>query len=173
MDPALHLNPSPGSSLVEMIAPSIDAARQLIVDLGLRPYLVFSVVIRWTGGEPHRGEPRVIFEAPLLPVPEVENIEQLNRELRSGGTLTRGEVRLTQISPRYTADDIATLFPCELQKSDEHFIEIRIDERDGLTQRQRYVMAGVPERRPEEFDWAVRLKKQDESRLRDGRVRNA
>jgi hypothetical protein len=170
-DPQLHLNPSPQTSLAESLGATIDLARQIAVDIGLRPYLVFSVVIRWSGGEPHRGNPTVIWERPFLPVPKVENIEQLNKELRPFGTVSRGEIRLTKLSPRYTADDIALMFPCELRKSDEHFVEVRIDERDGRTNRQRYTVSGVPERKT--FEWTVRLEKQDEARLRNGRVRNA
>ena len=168
-DPGLRRNQRPSSSFVEDMAPVADDMRQMLVDFGLRFYEVFSVVVRWSAGERGRGVPKVVFERPFLPVPKVEGIDRVSRSLRSGGTVARGEIRLSQISPRYTQDDIISLFPRELRDDEEHFIEVRGDGRDGATVRARYTVSGVPERRA--LEWTVRLEKQDEDRTRGGRPR--
>jgi hypothetical protein len=168
-DGALGLLTRPQCSLVEQMAGTVDEMRQMLVDFGLRYYQVFSIVVRWSGGARHRGDAAVVAETPFLPVPKVDNIERVDRELRPAGSVKRGEIRLSQISPRYTADDILLLFPRELRDDEEHYIEVRGDQRDGATVRDRYVMAGKPERGP--WGWSVRLTKADENRMRDGSPR--
>ncbi len=168
-DTDLHRNPRPSCSLVESFAGLVDDMRQMEVDLGLRYYEVFSVVVRWSGGERDRGTPTVISEKPFLPVPEVTGMGNVGRDLRSAGNVRRGEIWLRKLSPRYSEDDIVLLFPRELQSNEEHFIEVRGDARDGSTVRRRFHIAGEPERKP--FEWQVRLIKQDEDRTRGGQPR--
>lgn len=166
-DRGLHLLARPECSLAEDMAEVVDDLRQMLVDEGLRPYEVRSVVVRWSGGERHRGTPSVVFERPFLPIPRVHGISGVARDLRPGGTVKRGTVTLTGISPRYTLEDILELIPRDLQRGEEHFIEISLDKREGNPARLRYVVSGTPERRP--LDWTVKLTKQDENRDRSGR----
>lgn len=166
-DPGLHLLRDPRCSLVEDLAEEVDDLRQILVDEGLRPYEVWSVVVRWSGGERHRGTATVVSEKPYLPVPKVSGLSSGNRELRAGGSVKRGQVTITGLSPRYTAHDILHLFPRDLAAGEEHFVEIRLDARAGNPLRLRYVVSGFPERRA--LDWIVRLTKQDENRDRAGR----
>lgn len=172
-DQRLHGNARPERSLVEELGAIVDEARQMKTDFGLRPYEVWSVVVRWSGGERHRGEPTVRWEQQLLPTPLVEGFARLGRELREGGAVERGTVRMVEVSPRYTEDDIDLLFPRRsLGSSEEHFIEVRVDGRDGAqVKRRRFVVSAVPERRPDRFDWEVQLTKQDEDRTRRGAPR--
>jgi len=170
LDGALHRNPRPECSLVESMAPIVDEMRQMLVDAGLRYYEVFTVVVRWSGGERHRGTPQVLSEQPFLPIPEVSGTSGVDRELRPGGSVRRGGIWLRKLSPRYTSDDILLLFPRELRPDEEHFIEVRGDSRDGAnTPRDRYVIVGRPERKA--WGWEVRLLKADEDRTRQGAVR--
>lgn len=164
-------NAQPAQSLVERLGTVADNLRQLYTDFGLRPYEVFSVVVRWTGGSRHRGVAQVVSETPFLPTPKVEQVASVELAARAGGVVQRGTVRLSELSPRYTEDDIRVLFPRELLAGEEHFIEMRVDARDGSTARKRYVVSGTPERRPGDFDWTVRLTKQDEDRTRTGGLR--
>lgn len=169
IDGALHRNPRPECSLVESMAPIVDEMRQMAVDMGLRYYEVFTVVVRWSAGERHRGTPTVISEQPFLPIPEVVGVGNVDRELREGGAVKRGGIWLRKLSPRYTIDDILLLFPRELRDDEEHYIEVRGDSRDGNTPRDRYVIVGRPERKA--WGWEVRLLKADEDRTRGGRPR--
>lgn len=166
-DTTLHRNPRPACSLVESFGDLVDDMRQLEVDMGLRFYEVFSVVVRWSGGERDRGTATVISERPFLPVPVVDGLGNGRRDLRAAGKVSRGEIWLRKLSPRYTEDDIVLLFPRELRADEEHFIEVRGDSRDGSTVRRRYHIVGEPERKA--FEWQVRLVKQDEDRTRGGR----
>lgn len=170
VDSSLHRNRRPECSLVESMAPLVDEMRQMVVDAGLRYYEVFSVVVRWSGGERHRGDPVVIGEQPFLPIPEVVGVGNVDKELRAGGAVRRGGIWLRKLSPRYTIDDILLLFPRELRPDEEAFIEIRGDSRDGTkTPHDRYVIVGRPERKA--WGWEVRITKADEDRTRQGGVR--
>lgn len=169
LDPSLHRNARPACSLVESFGPLVDDMRQLEVDLGLRFYEVFSVVVRWSGGERGRGTATLVSEMPFLPVPQVTGLGNGRRDLRAAGNVKRGEIWLRKLSPRYTEDDIVLLFPRELRDDEEHFIEVRGDARDGSTARRRYHIVGEPERQA--FEWQVRLIKQDEDRTRGGAPR--
>ena len=169
LDGNLHRNRRPECSLVESMAPLVDQMRQMVVDEGLRYYEVFSVVVRWSGGERHRGTPTVIAETPFLPIPQVVGVSGVDRELRAGGAVKRGGIWLRKLSPRYTIDDILLLFPRELRSDEEHYIEVRGDSRDGSTPRDRYVIVGRPERKA--WEWEVRLEKADENRTRGGAPR--
>lgn len=171
-DHRLHSNVDPSRSLVEELGGIVDEARQMVTDLGLRPYQVWSVVVRWSGGERHRGTASVRSELQFLPTPNVDGVARVSKDLREGGSVVRGTVRMTELSPRYTEDDIELLFPrSTLAQGEEHFIEVRHDARDGRTERRRYVVSALPERRPGRFDWEVQLTKQDEDRTRRGAPR--
>lgn len=171
-DPRMHALAVPERSLVEEMGSVVDEARQLVTDLGLRPYQVWSVVVRWSGGERHRGTPTVRSEMQFLPTPLVESQSRVSKELREAGSVLRGNVRMVEVSPRYTEDDIDLLFPrATLGIGEEHFIEVRMDARDGQSERRRYVVSSLPERRPGRFDWEVGLTKQDEDRTRRGAPR--
>ena len=153
-------------SLVESLGDVTDDIRQLYTDFGLRPYTVHVVRQRWTGGQIGRGEVQVVFDQPLLPSPEVVGIASIERTSTNAGRINRGDVTLYKVSPRYTEDQITRYFSTELRDDEEGFIEIRIDNRDGQTERKRYVVVGTPERRPGRFEWVVRLRKQDRNRSR-------
>ena len=170
-DPQIHPNPNPSASLVESFGELVDDLRQIATDFGVRPYRVFSVVYKWTGGEVGRGEAVVHRVEELLPTPVVK--QNVRGESRSAGVVERGDAYLEQVSPRYTEDQIRTLFPCvkngQFSEPYQGFVEVTMDARDGKSDRRRYQVIGVPERRAEKFDWRVRLIRQDENRDRDGR----
>ena len=167
-DPALHPNHAPQRSLVESLGDVADDLRQLYTDVGLRPYRMLSVVYRWTGGEVGRGEPIVVSQEDFLPTPNVT--PAVRGSLREGGLVERGDVRVTQISPRYTEAQVRGLFHCNpLPAGMEGFIEIVMDARDGDdSPRRRFTVIGVPVREADRFHWTATLTRQDASRLPDG-----
>jgi hypothetical protein len=170
-DPDLHPNRRPGRSLVECFGGMVDDLRQLNTDFGLRPYRMFSIVVRWTGGEVGVGEPKVVSEVEFLPTPNI-GMEGVRQKMGETGKGERGEIRVTEISPRYTEDDINALFHLQpIPDGGDAFIEIRMDERDGSTIRRRFTPL-VPTRRPGKFDWAVTLKRQNQNEHRDTSVDN-
>lgn len=163
---------APGG-VVESLGGTVDQLRQLAVDMGMRPYRVFSVIVRWTGGEVGRGDAVVESEREFLPRPVVKDMTSVRGVAHAAGRNERGSVELSEVSPRYTEDDIRGLCHCgKLSQDREGFIEIRVDERDGQTDRRRFVVKDVPHRNAEGFEWRVRLLKQDQDRARNGTVRN-
>ena len=160
---------NPRATLVARLGPTIDAARQIAVDLGARYYDVLSIVVRWSGGERGRGDPVVVSERRFVPTPKVKGVQDVDRQLVPGGQVRRGNVKLTGISPQYSYDDILQLCPRDLRPDEEHFIELVGDGRDGKPPRSRYTVVGDPEHKV--ASWEVRLVKADEDRLRDGRPR--
>lgn len=167
-DPALH--PVDGSrTLVDDMGELVDDMRQIGVDLGLTPYRVFAVRLRWSGDRVGSGTPAVELEEEFLPTPRVD-LAGLRREAREpGGYVERGTIRMDRVSPRYTEDQIASLCARgKLPPNVEAFIEVRMDARDPNALRRRFVVAEAPVRRAERFDWLVRLLPQDDPRRRSG-----
>lgn len=170
-DPGLHPNPSPERSIVESLGAVVDDARQLLTDFGMRPYRVFSIVVEWSGSDRGRGLPRVVSEQEILPTPEVD-FAGLRGQMRSAGKVDTGGATLRELSPRLTEEDIELLFHVQpLPAGQEGFIEIQMDRRDGEARRRRFVVQGAPQRKPEDFEWTVRLASQEGKRERSGRVR--
>ena len=147
-----------------------DDLRQLYTDIGLRPYRVFSVVVAWSGGAVGRGTPAVVSEKELLPTPEVD-LRPVRSEMRTGGKVEEGEARLRQISPRYTEEDVEVLFHRHpLPPGHEGFLEVRVDARDGETERRRFVVRGAPYRKAEAFEWVVGISRQRQDRKPNGQL---
>jgi hypothetical protein len=170
-DGGVRPNPNPSASLFESMGSVADDMRQIATDLGARPYRVFSIVLRWSGGEVGKGTPQVVGETEYLPTPML-TFGGVRGAVRSAGRVDRGNARLSEVSPRYTEDEISALFHVKpLAAGMQAFIESRIDERDGQTQRRRYVLAGPPWRDVENFQWVVPLQTEDAARSRSGEVR--
>jgi len=170
-DANLHPNPRPGKSLVEEFGSIVDDLRQLNTDFGLRPYRVFSIIVRWTGGASGRGDAVVESEVEFLPTPRVMDLTGMASVATPGGVLQRGDATLREVSPRYTEDEIRAMthrIPLPLDR--DGFIEVRIDQRDGSTVRRRFVVIAVPYRSADGFQWRVTLSSQQGDRHRDGSV---
>lgn len=168
-DPAIGANPLPCRSLVEGLGEVADDLRQLYTDFGLRPYRLFSVVVSWSGGEIGRGTASVASETEFLPTPKVD-VRPLSREATEAGEVERGQIRVSEISPRYTEEDIRVLFHTQpLPAGHEGFVEMRMDGRDGkYAVRHRLIVADTPWRQADKFQWTVRMVAQDEPRSRTG-----
>ena len=165
-DPLVAPADEPSGSLVEEFGGIVDDLRQLYTDVGLRPYRVFLVRVRWGGGEIGRGEATVVSEAELLPTPEVD-FTPLRTEIKSGGKVERGGFTLREISPRYTEDEILDLF--HVERGFQVFVEVRHDSRDGQQpKRRRFTVKDVPWRKAKDFQWVARLQVEEQARNRDG-----
>jgi len=172
-DPRLHPLRDPLCSLAEELGPTADELRQIATDFGLRPYRLFSVVVRWSGGAKGRGESRVISETEFLPTPKLSP-RSIRGEARTGGIEEVGNISVTEISPRYTEEDIRVLFVVQPPPDgDEAFLEVRLDSRTGdQNRRRRFVIQGVPSLDAENFQWTARLRAQGATRNPDGSVKN-
>jgi len=165
-------NPNPGRSIVAGFAGVVDGLRQLETNAGLRPYRVFAVVVKWSGGEVGRGDPTVESEVELLPTPLVR-LKGIRFENKPGGKTDRGYVEVSEVSTRYTEEQLLTAFHVKqpLGEGREAFYEIVRDARDGQPGlRRRFVLRQVPDHDAENFQWILRLSAQDKSRGKDGQV---
>lgn len=166
--PGLHPNPAPSRSLVEELADVADDLRQLQTDFGLRPYRVFSVLQHWSGGRVGAGLVATVREIEFLPTPLVD-VLPVKRRMTEGGFTEDGDTWLKEISPRLTEDEVQNLVaPQGLQAGDDPFIEVRMDARDGQSERRRYTVQGPPVRDAGAFQWKVRLVKANPDRSRQG-----
>jgi len=167
-DPRLH-GVDGERSLAADLAETADELRQIAADLGVRPYRIFSVRIRWSGSVVGAGVPSVVLEEEFLPTPRI-NLERMRREAREpGGYVERGIVKMDRISARYTEDQIDALCVGRLAPAnEERLIEVRLDSRQGEPARRRFAVAEAPFLRAESFEWIVRLVPQDDPRERSG-----
>jgi len=156
-------------SLGDELSEVVDDAQQLVADLGLRPYRVFSVVEQWSGGTRGRGTLAIVRELEITP-PPVLSMRSLRRDMKSAGVVERGELTLERISPRYTEEEIRSLFPTNLDAGQYAYIEQRWDGRNGGDpQRRRFTISSVPFLEiPRRFQWSVRVKPQDDPRGSNG-----
>lgn len=163
---------APERSFVESCGELVDEMRQLYTDYGLRPYRVFAVVVRWTGGASGAGTAAVVGEAEFLPTPKLVDTRSVRTQAQSGGAINQGKVELLQLSPRYTEDEIRLLTFCgmSLPKGHDGFIEVRLDDRDGNAERRRFVAKAAPYRDAKGLQWKVELSSQQGDRSRDGRL---
>ena len=144
--------------------------RQLKTDLGLRPYRVVSVLLSWSGRKVGVGIPSVVREVERLPTPLVD-LSPVRTSNRSAGKVEEGSAYLREVSPRYTEAELqGVLFQGELQPGQEGFLEVRHDSRDGVTERRRFGVEGVPYRAAGKFQWVVKLKRQRPDRKTDGKL---
>lgn len=167
-DPSLEPPRNPGQSLFEELGAIADDVRQINVDLGGRPYRCFSVVVRWSGGQIGKGTAAVVSETELTPTPFVD-LRPMRSEMTAAGKKEAGFVKMKELSPRFTEDDIRTLFHVQpLPAGHQGFIEVRHDQRDGETARRRYTVRGVPWRDIDNFQWIARMSDEEQNRNRDG-----
>lgn len=152
-------------SLGDELGEVVDDAFGIVAELGLRPYRVFSVIEQWSGGTRGRGDVSIVSEVEITPPPML-NYRPLRRDMGSAGTVERGEVTLERISPRYTEEEIASIFPTSVERGQYAYIEARFDGRNGgEPQRRRFAIASVPYLEiPRRFQWVVRLRPQDDPR---------
>jgi hypothetical protein len=133
---------------------------------------VLSVTYRWTGGEIGRGRPEVVSESEFLPTPEVSSMTSVRRTLLSGGNVERGGLTMTQVSPRYTEEQLNYLCygvdECR-GPSFQTFVEVSVDRRDGdRTKRRRFTIAAAPYRDVDAMSWRVDMVRQDVERTPSG-----
>jgi hypothetical protein len=160
---------NPLDTLTEELGIVVDEARELEVELGLRPYRVFTVVVEWDGGEVGRGVQRVVSEREFLPTPKV-SFGGLSSKITEGGRQEGGTAQLSRISPRMTETEIRRSFPSDLGPTQQYFIEIQMDRRDGIAPRRRFVVTGVPFRDAEKFEWRATLFLQNGERKPAGQL---
>lgn len=163
---------APQLSLVEEQSGLVDELRQLQTDVGLRPYRVFSVIVKWDSGELYRGTQSIVGEKEFLPTPLVD-LRPMYSVVKESGVFEHGDVVLREISPSLTEDQIRELFfnGAELPPGQQGYIEVRHDARKGNTpRRRRFIVRGAPWHDAERFQWIASLSDEEHDRLPSGEL---
>lgn len=164
-----------GTTLIDSLGGVVDCVRDLYTTLGLRTYEVSLVWTRWTGGERGVGNEFVVQVLPLLPTPKLSDLSSLELQLKEIGSNEQGTLTVTELSSRYTEDLLlgraGPLVSGEAIPPDVNFFwEVFLPSKRGEGIRRRFTPASAPSKRPDSFDWEIRLMQQDEARQRDGRL---
>jgi hypothetical protein len=97
-------NEACGVDLIANLSKVADNIRGIAGNMGLRPYEVRIITLRWTGGYRGEGVPEVVDELLLDPVPLVETINNIDQRLEAFGLDDMGEIQISEISLRYNED---------------------------------------------------------------------
>lgn len=166
--------PSWQQPLADRLVPVVDRIRQLNTTFGIRPYRVFLVHLQWPNriGE---GEPFELSRREILPTPRVMDMTSTSEVLRFAGLTEEGSLKIDQISPKYTEDDLMGRTPDLVDpaiprtglRNAEFFWEV-VERRnsDPPSIPRRYVPSAVPSIGRDRFDWTVALTKQSADRPR-------
>lgn len=149
------------NTLAHRFTQRADRLRQLNTRFGIRPYRVFLVYRKDQGEEFGTGNTRVVSRVEILPAPKVR--PNLTRALMSGGIVPMGAVELTEVSARYTHDElIGRSHPVDgeitLDPPWEFHYEVVEDGRDGsVPAPQYYRPLGEPVREAGNVQWKLTL----------------
>lgn len=158
-------------NLVKELTPTVDAVRDIHTQLGTRGYIVKVVRTVWSGGERGVGVEQVMWEKHILPTPLISDVKAVRQELLSIGTQEMGEVQVSEISPRYTEDDLMGRESdgSPVPKDQVVYWEIQDDigNPNGST-RRRFTPIAAPFRDPTQFEWSIQLVRARGDRTRAG-----
>jgi hypothetical protein len=158
------------NTLCQKLIPLADGVRDLATQLGARPYRVFLVKTQWSEGERGLGIEEIIEETEILPVPKLSSMDGIALQLQSIGIDEIGTTKVSEISGRYTEDQLRGLGPGgeELPKDQNFYWEIVFMRTDGEQPRRRFLPRGVPDYKPTRIQWEVTLLRASRDRQRDG-----
>lgn len=148
---------------------TVDAARDVRVGLGLRPYIVRIVRTRWSGGVRGGGQEVVVHEMPILPVPKLTDLTSLQEVVTSVGLSEAGSVFLSEVSGSYTEDQLLGNYAGGNPpgRDEKVFYEVEFTGPGG-GERRRFSPVSAPSYSATSFQWTVQLVRQQESRTRSG-----
>jgi hypothetical protein len=167
--------PEARGSLANRLSRTADRVRQVATRLGARPYRLVLVWCRWTGDVRGEGEMQTFREMEILPCPKVATLDSVTFSVFHAGTIPAGSIKVTEVSTRYTFDELQGHMAPELHEDVipqpwTFFYELREDGRgDALPIRQRFTLLTVPTRDAENVQWTLMLERRSEDRDREGK----
>lgn len=167
-----------GEKLAKSFASSLisaaDSIRDLYVQFGLRTYLVSIIRTGWTGGKRGMGVEYVKEEIEVLPTPRLSTLDSVTEILQPVGLDEIGYVMLSEISGRYTEDELLGRIKdgIPLGKDEQVFYEIHFPQKDGNPGiRRRFLIRAAPFYSAERLQWSIQLQRAHEDRTRAGELR--
>jgi len=159
-------------TLGQKLIPVVDNVRNLFTKFGLRPYKIRIVRVKWSGGRRGRGVPHIARQEDLLPTPLVDDLNALTEVLEPIGMDETGTIVVSEISGRFTDDQLRYLDDDGEQPGpdEEIFYEIEYPQPDGSggDVMRRFTLRGAPHYDANRFQWSVRLERAQEDRTRQG-----
>jgi len=149
----------------------LDELRQLAADFGARPYRVFLVRTRFSGNKRGIGAEVLVSEKEITPPPKVEPPQSINRQLLDIGMDEQGGLSISEISPRYTENELLGLDPDGkgIPDNETFYYEVTLMREDpGSLRRRRYMIQGVPSFSATGLYWTVRLVRSGSDRTAPG-----
>lgn len=159
------------ASVVGSLGDVADNLRDVGVRLGIRPYRVRLVWTRWTGRRRGHGVEEVVRTEEVLPMPKVDGIESISADATQWGVEESGGVTVSQISPRYTEDQLRGRGPNgePLTAAEQFYWEVEAPGVGGSPgERRRFTVATTPVYQPGRLHWVVGLVRAHEARERSG-----
>jgi hypothetical protein len=172
--PANYMDPSSiqlDQTLARTLIPVADNLRDLFTQFGLRPYRVKVVRVQWSDGARDQGTPIVVAENHLLPTPKMTGLDGVSEVLNPVGLDEQGSVVISQISGRYTEENLRGMDDdgTPIADNEEFFYEVEfISESGQPTFRRRFQLRGAPAYFAGKFEWQITLERTREDRARNG-----
>lgn len=167
------------SSLAVDLTDVVDDIRQLYTDFGMRSYRVFLTHIIWGSGTVGVGAPSVLSRQEVLPTPLVRDLSGVSQMLAATGLQEEGQIVVSQISPKYSEDDLMGQTP-DLQDpalmrtsgTDRQFFwEVESNRRiEPRGVPRRFTPVSAPSLSRDGFSWTISLVRQDFDSSRSGSV---
>lgn len=169
-------------TLAAKLTPVVDRIRQLRTKFGVQQYRVFLVHVQWTGLRRGMGEGQEVSRVEILPTPTVSDLQGVQEIARALGRTEEGGVSVTEISARYSEDDLRGFTPDlvdpeqprTLRPNVEFYwevVEARANRPDPV--RRRFTLAAAPSLSRDTTQWRVQLTRMDYDRSRSGATRGS
>lgn len=158
-------------TLARRFIPLADTLRNMLTKFGLRTYRVAMVRTRWSGPRRGQGVPTVVSNDVILPTPKISSFDAIAQVAQAVGYDEVGSIELTQISGRFTEDQLRGYGPkgTDIPLNEEFFYEIEFFPNDGSpSQKRRFYPDAAPSYSPGALQWSLRLVKANEDRARNG-----
>ena len=159
------------TTLVSKLRGKVDKVRTVAVKLGLRPYRVFLIHVKWTGGIKGQGSEKMVSWNEIWPNPRLSIQDResggLFRDMTSWGMIEEGMVTAIGISLSYTEDQLLGLGEggIAILPDREFFWEIREDgARTPTPRRRRFHPDDVPHQTA--TGWVMKLRKSQKNPIR-------
>ena len=165
--------PSIPNTLAQRLIPCVDHIRDLYTKFGVRPYIIRQVWTRWSQGERGEGVEDVVRTVMILPTPRIDALTALDKQSTVIGDEEFGELMVSEISGRYTEDELCGRGPQGESIADDlnFYYEIEFPDQHnehGPATRRRFSVSGVPSYSADTFQWKMLLMRAGENRLRNG-----
>jgi hypothetical protein len=147
-----------------------DSLRDMLTKFGLRTYKVSILKVEWSGNRRGRGTPQVVSELAVLPTPKISAIDSLSEIIQAGGGLESGSLELTQISGRFTEEQLRGHANDgePIPANQEFFYEVEFFPHEGPSVKRRFIPSAPPAYYPGRLGWTVRLARSFDNRDRNG-----